>query len=114
MFKSKVSVFALIFVFVFVFHNTGPCDLLLVFEPAGQNWRNFAMRLNRSGGCWGLPAVMGLVTTSLMTGCKYKVVFVFDLEETCHGTRSIGRLVGPSCCHGTFCKKSHDRMQMQK
>ena len=96
MFKSKVSVFALIFVFGFGFHNTAPCDLLLVFEPAGQNWRNFAMRLDRSGGCWGLTVVMGLFVRRLETGCKYKAVFVFvfNLEETCHETRSIGRLVG--------------------
>ena len=71
---ASVLVFALIFVFVFVFafHNTAPCDLLLVFEPAGQNWRNFAMRLDRSGGWWGLPAVMGLFVHRLETGCKYK------------------------------------------
>ena len=30
------------------------------------------MRLDRSGGWWGLPVVMGLFVQSLMTGCKYK------------------------------------------
>ena len=75
-----------VFVFVFVFQNTAPRDLLLVFEPADQNWRNFAMRLDRSGGWWGLPAVMGLFVHRLETGCKYKVVFVFvfELGESCH------------------------------
>ena len=64
----------------------------------------------------GLTVVMGLFVRRLMTGCKYKVVFVFDFEmgETCHETRSIRRLVGPYCCHGTCCKKSHDRMQIQR
>ena len=65
-------VFVFVFVFEFVFQNTAPCDLLLVFEPAGRNWRNFAMRLDRSGGWWGLPVVMGLFVQRLETGCKYK------------------------------------------
>ena len=35
-------------------------------------WRKLAMGLDRSGGWWGLPAVMGLFVRSRMTGCKCK------------------------------------------